>query len=251
MKALVVDDEAPARRRLKRLLQRCAEVSSVHEAGGGEAALAELRAAPPDVMFLDIRMPGLDGLALAAECAGATAVVFVTAHAEHAVRAYELDSVDYLLKPVRFERLRETVARVASRLRQRAAPGAAAPSIAAPVPRVVACERGQMVLASAHAITRFWSSDKYTAFRLDGREHLTEESLGSLERRLEAWGFVRVHRSELVRLTAVEASCLSEGVHTLRLSDGQVAQVSRRMAGALRATLRAHGRGAGEGDRST
>lgn len=227
MRALVVDDEAPARRRLLRLLARSSEIEVASEAASADEALAHVRRRAPDVVFLDVRMPGIDGLELAKRCGARTAIVFVTAHAEHAARAFDLDSVDYLLKPVRFERLAEAIGRVRARR---------VPSD--PAPRIVAHERGEMVVVSALTVTRFRASDKYTAFVVDGRELLTEESLASLEARLGRSGFVRVHRSELVRLDAVQALRTEDGSHSLRLHDGQVVPVSRRVASDVRARLR-------------
>lgn len=225
LRAFVVDDEAPARRRLVRLLEQVRDVEVVAVTGDAEGASAQIAELRPDIVFLDVQMPGMDGLALAQRCA-APAVVFVTAHAEHAVRAFELASVDYLLKPVRLERLEEAVHRARARAEQRA-----------PEPRIVAHDRGSTLFVDPRTVTRFHASDKYTAFASEGRELLTEESLSALEQRLAPFGFVRVHRSELVRLSAIRAFRAEDGAHAVRLDDGQVVPVSRRMATALRERL--------------
>ncbi|MBC7977655.1 MAG: response regulator, partial [Myxococcales bacterium] len=103
MRVLVVDDEAPARRRLIRMIATIPDVTVAGEAGDADAALTQVAALAPDVVLLDIRLPGMDGLALAARYAHLPPIVFVTAYSEFALRAFELDAVDYLVKPVRPE----------------------------------------------------------------------------------------------------------------------------------------------------
>jgi DNA-binding LytR/AlgR family response regulator len=224
MKVLVVDDEAPARRRLLRLLRRIPSVGAIDEAASAAEALSAIERLGPDVLFLDVRMPGLDGIGLAERCGSKAAIVFVTAHPEHAVAAFDLQSVDYLLKPVRLERLEEAVRRVRAR-------GASAPPI------VTTHEHGATIVVDATTVTRFRACDKYTAYVSEGREHLTDEPLVSLEARLAPVGFMRVHRAELVRLSAVRSLGAKDGAHWVVLQDGQVVSVSRRMAARLRERL--------------
>jgi DNA-binding LytR/AlgR family response regulator len=236
LRALVVDDEAPARRRLSRQLAEL-EVEVVGEAGDGEAALEAVRALKPDVVFLDIRMPGLDGLTLAQRFTELPPLVFCTAWNEFAVQAFEVNAVDYLLKPVRTERLAKAVEKLATRV---ASPGVekALEAIAPANPaRLISGGRGEVRFFDARAVTRLWASDKYTLFFADGAEHLTEESLVSLAQRLAPFGFVQVHRSELIRLDAVRALRSEDGVHEVTLSDGQVARVSRRELAGVRQAL--------------
>jgi DNA-binding LytR/AlgR family response regulator len=237
---LVVDDEAPARRRLRRMLEEAGGVERVEEAADGVAALAVVGVLKPDLLLLDIQMPGLDGLALAAAHADLPPVVFVTAHDEHAVRAFEVNAVDYLLKPVRPERLAEALRRARARGRRSAAESFRALTSAGAseeVPRIVTHERGTTRLFDARAIDRFWSADKYTLFRAGGGEHVTEEPLSLLAARLAPWGFLRVHRAELIRIAAVRALSSGHGVHEVHLMDGQVSRVSRRLTGVLRREL--------------
>ena len=235
MNALVVDDEAPARRRLTRMLEALTSVRVLAQLEDTSALLEVLRAQAVDVLFLDVRMPGLDGMTLAQSQRGLPPIVFVTAHHEYAARAFAVDAVDYLLKPVRPERLVAAVERVSKRAASASGAasehgsGAAPPPLAAPgAPRVVVNTRHLIQLFDARTITRFWSSDKYTLFRAGGEEHLTEEPLAALAERLAAFGFVRVHRAELVRSDAVNALRSVDGVCEACLSDGQVARVSRR-----------------------
>jgi DNA-binding LytR/AlgR family response regulator len=230
VKVLVVDDELPARRRLRRLLEEAGGVTVVGEAACGRDALAAVERERPDLLLLDIDMPGIDGLALAAHNP-LPLVVFVTAHEEHAVRAFDLEAIDYLLKPVALDRLRTALRRAATRVEP------PRPQPAAEVPRVISHERGQVRLFDARAIARFRAVDKYTAFVVDGVEHLTEEPLSALEERLRPHGFVRVHRGELIDLGAVEALWLDDDGHRIRLRDGQVARASRRLVAGLRLRL--------------
>jgi two-component system LytT family response regulator len=241
VRALVVDDEAPARRRLVRLLREIAHIDMVEELEDGDAVPRALAGAWPDVLFLDVRMPGIDGIALAQRERELPPIVFVTAHDEYAVRAFDVAAVDYLLKPVRPERLAAAVERV--RARELAARGALERALGArrpeptALPRVVSATRGVIRLFDARTITRFWACDKYTSFRADAEEHLTEESLNALEARLSAYGFVRVHRGELVRADAIRALRVVDGVHEVALCDAQVARVSRRALSAIKSAL--------------
>jgi DNA-binding LytR/AlgR family response regulator len=226
MKVVVVDDEAPARRRLRRMLGAVPDVLVAGEAATAQHALALVEQTRPDLLLLDVHMPGLDGIALAARYAHLPPIVFVTAYGEHAVRAFDLNAVDYLLKPVRPERLAQAIDRARSR--------------SEPTERrvhVTALERGVLHVFDARLVTRFHAESKYTAFRADGAEHLTEEPLSALELRLAPHGFVRVHRAELVRTSAIRALRLREGAWIVDLADGQTALVSRRLAAPLRRDL--------------
>lgn len=239
LRALVVDDEPPARRRLTRLLEALAGVEVVGEAEDGESALQQVRVLGPDVMFLDIRMPGIDGLTLARTHVELPPIVFCTAWNEFAVQAFEVNAVDYLLKPVRPERLQAAIDRVrarqsASKDRIDRALEAVAPT---PATRLVTSTRGVVRFFDARQVTRFRAEDKYTVFTADGEEHLLEESLSTLELRLASAGFLRVHRAELVRLDAVKSLSTSDGLHEVTLVDGQVAKVSRRSVSAVKGAL--------------
>jgi DNA-binding LytR/AlgR family response regulator len=243
VRVLIVDDEAPARRRLIRMIAAM-EVTVAGEAGDAQAALAKVAALAPDVMLLDIRLPGMDGLALAARYAHLPPIVFVTAHDEFALRAFELDAVDYLVKPVRPERLVAALARARRRIDARASSAALA-RLAETAPadpsgggvRVVVNDRGALRLFDAHEVSRFWASDKYTLFLAEGEERLTEEPLAALATRLTPHGFMRVHRGELVNLARVRAVRAEAGNHLAELDDGQVARISRRVFTAFKAAL--------------
>lgn len=219
MRVLVVDDEPLARRRLVSLLRRLAIVTAVDEAEDGPAALTR----DADVVLLDISMPGIDGLQVAAELRGRAAVIFTTAHPEHALAAFEREAVDYLLKPVQQARLERALSRVVVR----------AP--AAPLVRITARHRDGVHLFDPADIESFRAVDKLTAFTVGGREHLVDQSLASLEEVLP--GFVRVHRGQIVRVDAVVRLARDDEGPFLVLASGETARVSRRQLAEVEARL--------------
>jgi DNA-binding LytR/AlgR family response regulator len=243
---LVVDDEAPARRRLRRLLQDVAGVEVVGEAEDGHQARALVERLRPDLVLLDIHMPEIDGLTLAATTA-MPAVVFTTAHAEHAVRAFELAAVDYLLKPIDGARLRQAVERARTRqalpdwsaLRDVVARGLGhtEPARRTEPARLTARLGNTVHLFDIEAVTRLHATDKYVLLQHESREFVLDESLVELEARLGPHGFVRVHRSELVRVAAIRALHLEPDGAWVELTDGQRAPVSRRSLPSLRQRL--------------
>jgi DNA-binding LytR/AlgR family response regulator len=225
MRVLVVDDEPIARRRLARMLGRIPGVEVAGEARDGEEALDKIEALAPDVVLLDIRMPGLDGLSVALRKKGLPPVIFTTAYAEFAVDAFAAEAVDYLLKPIEQERLEEALHRAKrSAGLDPARLQAMVDRLAADdeVPRVTARARGSAYFFDARDIPRICAGDKYTGF-----------TLGSLEQRLGRWGFVRAHRSELVNLHFVRALHRTGQGDELELEDGQRVPVSRRRASEL------------------
>ncbi len=227
-----MDDEEPARRRLTRMLQGLDGVEVVGEAGDAEETLRRVAELRPDLLLLDIHLPGMDGLTLAQRHADLPPIIFVTAHDEHAVQAFEVNAVDYLLKPVRQERLAAALERARQRrLAPREAVSRALDTVrpAGASTRIVTSTAGTLRFFDARDITRFWSSDKYTVFLADGVEQMTEESLSTLEERLRGAGFLRVHRGELVHAGSIKALRGEDGLHEVVLRDGQVARVSRRL----------------------
>lgn len=240
MRALVVDDEAPARRRLIRMLLALPDVEIAGQLADGDGLLETVTTRGVDVIFLDIKMPGVDGISLAQGQRDAQAgrlgvkwppIVFVTAHDEYAVRAFEVAAADYLLKPVRPERLAAAVERV------RNSSPTEVPERPACVQRVASAQGSDFALFEPSRITRFRAEQKYTVYQVDGVEHLTEESLSALAQRLAVHGFLRIHRSELVRLDAVKGLHMCDDRHEVELADGQRARVSRRSLAALRRAL--------------
>ncbi len=234
MRVLVVDDEAPARRRLSRLLARIDGLEVAGEAADGVEAHARVTELRPDLVLLDVDMPEMDGLSFAAEHPELT-VVFVTAHAEHAVEAFDLEAVDYLLKPVAEARLRQAVDRVRARA---SAPDPARiaralepllRSEAPPTPRVTTTEGTTARVFDARQVERFTATQKLVAFTHEGTEHLVDESLTQLEQRLAPHDFMKVHRAELVNLSRVRALHREDGAAELELQSGDRVPVSRRL----------------------
>ena len=205
LRVLLVDDEALARMRLRSLLQDCAEPASevIGEAGDADEAMAQLRGQPCDLLLLDIGLPGLDGMQLAATLraqAAPPSVVFVTAHAQHAVRAFELDAVDYLTKPVSRERLRSALQRVAQRRRPMEA---AVPAVDGGRVLVVH-DRGRMLRLPTADVLYLKAELKYVTLRTAAHSYVLDDPLSELEQRLGD-GFLRVHRNALVARAAVRA----------------------------------------------
>jgi two-component system, LytTR family, response regulator len=229
VRALVVDDEPVARRRLIRMLERIGGVTVAGEAEDGEDALAKIDALAPDVILLDIRMPGLDGLAVARR-EGLPPVIFTTAYADHAVEAFDAAAVDYLLKPIEIDRLKEALDRVRSRRgvdAERFAQLLATVGAKRP-PRLVARRGDSSWLIDPREVSRLRATDKYVVIVREGKELVLDESLGELEEKLSPYGFFRVHRAELVNLDAVRAVHRTLGGLTLELRDGARVPVSRR-----------------------
>jgi two-component system response regulator AlgR len=201
LKVVIADDEAPARSRVRDLLEDCAgsfPLELVGEAGGGRELLDLLEKEPADVVLLDIRMPGMDGLEAAQhilKLPEPPSVIFTTAYNDHALKAFELHAVDYLVKPIRLRRLHDalTRARAITPLRldvlQRITPEARQ--------NLSVQERGKVLLIAVSDIRYLRAELKYVTVRTATREHLVEESLSRLEQEF-ADQFVRIHRSCLV-----------------------------------------------------
>lgn len=210
LRVLVVDDEELARLRLRGLVNECEEPAAqvVGEAASASQALVWLATQQCDVMLLDIQMPGRDGTQLAAELRlqpTAPAVVFVTAHAEHAVKAFDLDAVDYLTKPVKRERLHAAMRKVARSLSLMPPPLAAGASNASGEgPVIVVSDRGRVVRVPVADVLYLKAELKYVTLRTAAHTHVLDESLADLEQRLGD-RFLRVHRNALVARHAVGA----------------------------------------------
>ncbi|QIM22796.1 response regulator transcription factor [Phycicoccus sp. HDW14] len=241
MVVLVVDDELPALSELGYLLGRDDRVAEVLTASSGTDALQLLDARDVDVVFSDISMPGLDGMALArviSRFAVRPQVVFVTAHERHAVDAFALDVTDYVMKPVREDRIAEAVRRVVE-LRERG--GARAPSDAAPGPPV----EDETIPVELGGVTRFITRTQiryaqahgdYARLHTDTGSHLVRVPLSVLEERWAEHGFVRIHRSTLVALPHVSEVRMDHGRCSVLVGRVEL-QVSRRHTKELRDTL--------------
>ena len=209
LRVLVVDDEELARLRLKSLVAECGEPRCLvaGEAANASQALVWLTTHECDLLLLDVQMPGRDGTQLAAELRQrnpAPAVVFVTAHAEHALKAFDLEAVDYLTKPVKRERLQAALRRVSQRLCAPSAPGVVAPKVEDDLPVIVVSDRGRIIRVPVADVLYMKAELKYVTLRTANHTHVLDDSLAELEERLGD-RFLRVHRNALVARRAVRA----------------------------------------------
>ncbi|MEO6999074.1 MAG: LytTR family DNA-binding domain-containing protein [Terracoccus sp.] len=236
LRVLAVDDEAPALDELVWMLGRHPHVSQVLSAGSGEAALRVLHEQQVDAIFLDVQMPGLSGLDLArvlSRFAAAPPVVFVTAHEQHAVDAFELNVVDYVLKPVRDERLSEAVRRVVRAVEGREQGGVGAPSDDETI--VVELGGVSRLLPRADVMWVEAQGD-YARLHTASESHLVRMPLTTLADEWRDSGFVRIHRSFLVSLGHI-AEWRTEAGRTTVMVGGHELVVSRRHTRALRDLL--------------
>ncbi len=210
LRVLLVDDEELARLRLRGLVHDSIDPKAqvVGEAANAVQALTWLAQKACDLILLDVQMPGRDGLQLATEIKRMTeppAVVFVTAHAQHALQAFELEAIDYLTKPVRRERLHAALQRVAQRLAlQRGAPVAPPLATGDEASAIVVTDRGRVLRVPLAEVLYFKAELKYVTLRTAAHTYVLDEALSDLEQRLGE-SFLRVHRNALVARRAVRA----------------------------------------------
>ncbi|MGF1465094.1 MAG: LytR/AlgR family response regulator transcription factor [Sandaracinaceae bacterium] len=204
LRAMVVDDEPLARDELVFLLEQCEGVAVTAQAADAAAAVEAFDEAAPDVLFVDLRMPGPDGLALAESLMArrpGLAVVVVSAHDAGAVRGFEAGVVDYLLKPVRLERLRKAVERVRERLPERPA---ATKETAGPLTRLAVRRRGRFVVVDVADVVYFEVKDELVWAVTAADRYALDLPLASVEKRVPPGLFFRSHRGTLVRLDRIQ-----------------------------------------------
>lgn len=231
LRVLVVDDEPLARERLSHLVEELPDTELAGVAANGEEALLLAGRLKPEVVLLDVRMPGMDGLEAARHLARMPeppAVIFTTAFEEHALAAFDAQAAGYLLKPVRPEKLQEALAR--ARTPTRAQLTRIAEGTGGPRTRIAVRTRDELKLIPIEAVLCFIAEQKYTTLRHTGGEELIEEPLKALEDEFAA-RFVRIHRNALAAIEHVEAMERdAEGHHHVRLRGGSTLPVSRRLA---------------------
>jgi two-component system LytT family response regulator len=224
---LLADDEPAARRGVRQLLAAHPEFRVVAECRNGAEVLKALDESRPQVVFLDIQMPGMDGFEVIRRRSveRMPVVVFLTAYDEFALKAFDAQALDYLVKPVSESRFAATMKRLARQLRGAAAPGRE-PGI------VVTTSRGTMVLRM-HEIDWVESADNYSRLWVGPRSYLLRESLTALERRVRSHGFARAHRQALVRLGAIRelARGAKDSLVAVLTSGARVPVSRRRRAG--------------------
>ncbi len=233
MRVLVADDEAPARGKLQRWLSEQADIEVVAESEDGLSAAQAIERLKPDVAFLDIQMPGLSGLEVAAQLEQLTAplIVFVTAFDEHAIKAFELNAIDYLLKPYDKDRLLKTL----SRIRARPADGTARAAVTTARAQTQSRDRllvpvGETLqLIDSATVEWLEASDNYVHVHTTARSYLLRRTLQDLLEQLGEQQFARIHKSSAVNIAAVKAfTPLFKGDYEVQLRNGKVLRLSRR-----------------------
>jgi len=238
MRVLIVDDEAPARDKLRRWLAEPADIAIVGECADGLEAAASIAQLQPDAVFLDIQMPGMSGLEVAAqlEAAQAPLLVFVTAYDEHAIKAFDLNAVDYLLKPYDKDRLLKTLQRLRARRGDVAGAGASAQESAIRTAREQTGASGrllvpqgeQLQLIDASSIHWLQADDNYVHVHTAQARYMLRRTLSDLLLQLGE-RFVRIHKSVAVNIAEVRSlSPLFKGDHEVVLRGGAVLRMSRR-----------------------
>jgi two-component system, LytTR family, response regulator len=251
IRVLVVDDEPLARTGVRELLQRDGDLEVIGEAASGAEAVEALRELKPDLVMLDVQMPGMSGFDVIRTVGPdkMPAVVFVTAFDQFAVRAFEVNAVDYLLKPFDDERFSLTVARAKRVIRQAHAGelsrrlaellvNTASPTASAPAPapgpkegyadRLVVKSGGRVFFLRTDELEWIEAADYYVKLHVGGKTHLLRETMNALEARLDPRKFFRVHRSAIVHLDRIrELQPYFRGEHVLILQDGTKLKLSR------------------------
>jgi two-component system, LytTR family, response regulator len=238
MRVLIADDEAPARDKLSRWLREQPDIELIGQAGDGIAAARDIEELRPDAAFLDIQMPGCSGLEVASQLdqAQAPLLVFVTAFDEHAVRAFDLNAIDYLLKPYDKDRFIRCLARVRERFQDtRATATATAAAIAtarsqtANTQRLLVPDSGKLELIESSSIDWLEAADNYVHVHTATRSYLLRRTLQDLLTQLGSTAFVRIHKSAAVNLSAVTALApLFKGDYEVQLRSGRKVRLSRR-----------------------
>lgn len=238
LRTVVAEDEPLARQRLRRFVERDPRLVLVGEAESGAAAVELIDRLAPDVVFLDVQMPECTGLEVLERAAHRPAPVFTTAYPDYALRAFEVEAYDYLVKPFGWTRFQAAVDRVARRL---AAPPAATP-VPAPAPyleRLFVRRRGEMVPVSMRDVHRIEGAGDYVTLCTDAGQVLADISLNELERRLDPACFRRVHRAHIVNLDHVSAiRPYDERRLSVRFADGSEVVASRAGSQLLREMVR-------------
>ena len=232
--AFIVDDEKLAREGIRLMLKKEVDVDVVGEAADGPSAMKSISKMTPDLLFLDVKVPGLDGFEILDRCQrGPTPlVIFTTAYERYAVKAFDAHAVDYLLKPIRAQRLREAVQRARVELTKEPASGQepAQPALSKPLNlrRLVVRDRDRYLLLKANEVDWIQSAANYVQLHAHGRCYLVRMTMNEIEAQLEGLSFARIHRSTIVnidRLTEIRPS--PHGDFQVVLDNGTTLRLSR------------------------
>jgi two-component system, LytTR family, response regulator len=241
-RALIVEDEALASATLRSLLAEVDWLEVVGEVGSGPDALAAIETLAPDLVFLDIELPGCDGLSVVRQMQRQPVVIFTTAYDQHAVAAFELAALDYLLKPFGADRLAQALARARRVLDEGEVPSTTQRADEAlgaardePLSRFFVRDRGKLVLVWARDVERLEADDDYVRVHTKGRVHLVYLTLNDFERRLDPERFVRIHRAHIVNLDFVSHLVPHDGGRIeVQMKDGGRLYASRTRSRELR-----------------
>ena len=234
---LIVDDEPLAREGLRMLLAADAEVGPIHEARNGREAVIAIRERRPDLVFLDVQMPEMDGFRVVGEIGPESmpAVVFVTAHDRYAIQAFEINAIDYLLKPFTSERFAHALARAKTRLAHTEEPGreltGLVETVSSPsryVKRLAVRSAGRIYFVEVETIDWFQAAENYVELHTAGATHLLHVAMNTLEKSLDPETFLRIHRSLIVNTRRIrELKPATHGEYVFTLSSGVRLQSGR------------------------
>ncbi len=268
IRAIIVDDEALARRGIRARLERTGGYTVVAECASGREAIAAIREYAPNVVFLDVQMPGVDGFGVIDEIGAdeMPVVIFVTAHDTHALRAFEAHAFDYLLKPIDDDRFAATVDRARRRVVEREESGvarrlaalmhdirpaldadrnppatSAAPDAPGPTPssRIVVRDRDRVIFIDVTDLDWSGADGDYVRIHTAGKSHLVRDTMAAMEARLDPTAFVRIHRSTIVNSSRIkELRPYSSREYAVVLKDGTRLRLSRRYRDRLRTHFR-------------
>lgn len=234
MRAIIVDDEPPARRELRRLLSEHTWIEIVGECGNIEEAAAKVEALTPALLFLDIQMPGGSGFDLLSRLEHLPQVIFTTAHDEHAVRAFEVNALDYLLKPIDPARLAASL----SRIRKETTAAAPAPRVNAPLQQLFVRDGAQCWFVPLREVGLLTSEGNYVRLSWGTRRPLLGRALSTIEQRLDPQRFFRANRRQVINLDFIENVELGvNGRLHVQLRDGPEVEISRRQARLFRSQM--------------
>jgi two-component system LytT family response regulator len=241
LRVIIVDDEPPARTRLRRFLDAHADVEVLAECGDGATAVQAIESTEPDLVLLDVQMPELDGFEVlrALDMPRLPAVVFVTAYDQYALRAFAVHALDYVLKPVEPDRLADALAHARHRIAEQrsAAAGLAGllrelRSDGSYLVRIPVRSENKVKIVDLADVDWIGAADNYVTLHSRGREYLVRDTIAAIERRLDPRVFVRVHRSTIVRIDRIaDLTPDTHGDFTIRLKDGAVLSMSRTYRG--------------------
>jgi len=241
-RAVIVDDEELARRVLRELLRAHNEVEVVAECPNGFEAVKAVAELKPDLLFLDVQMPKLDGFEVLELIAEGPAVIFVTAYDQYALRAFEAHAVDYLLKPFGADRLKVALERTKERLGGKLPPPAELAAAARPpaqyLERIVVKDGSRVHIIPVSKLDYAEAQDDYVALAVEGKKHLKQQTLSNLEKALDPERFLRIHRSYIVNLDRLgKVEPYGKDTHVVILTTGAQLPVSRSGYARLREIL--------------